>query len=631
MTHKLRSLDSRWLAVALLAATPACNTPEPTSVTQCKQYRSAYCDYVARCTGGPVTSALKDQCQQVFAQSGDCGQATQVIAGTDSCVSALATVACTGGVPTACSGQMMTVPPPVTCKLDPTASAADQSKMLDECMATQLSTVVLDSRARTNLDVLFLVDNSPSMSPKQSALAKSIPGFMKLLDATGTNYHIGITTADVGTQRSPGVPWGGNLGKCETYEGDDGVLQNVACSTRNDTTADAKNACATLCPDSKFVPNDGRRYISKTDGVTNVPVARALDPMTGKMVDTGPTKAFQCMALVGDSGCGIESPLEGAKRALDGHRVENSGFLRSDSTLAVVFITDEDDCSVQLAQRAQLDPMTRDCDPAQPDSADCYNIDFRCFARSVQCNESMLTTGVKTGCVERPSNFLTSVDTYAKFFNTLRPKEKLLVSGIWTLPSVLSGGRVELAKSGGTTSAYLNRAGGAGASCRYAGNSAIFGQAQLRLSKFASQIPGSTETSICDIDNYPAALSQVASRVATKLTASCLTTPPSRSSMGKPLCVVGDVDEQTPTAPPTTLFGTCSSDCCNAFATSSQPTPQDPAIAAACAAETAEACYCAQPSQAANVCTGGAVVGVWRKGGTPPPVAKVTSFRCLNP
>ena len=44
-----------------------------------------------------------------------------------------------------------------------------------------------------------------------------------------------------------------------------------------------------------------------------------LDPMSGKMVDRGPIHAFQCMALVGDSGCGIEGQLEASMRALDGH------------------------------------------------------------------------------------------------------------------------------------------------------------------------------------------------------------------------------------------------------------------------------------------------------------------------
>ena len=103
-----------------------------------------------------------------------------------------------------------------------------------------------------------------------------------------------------GKPRLLAVP-GANLEKVQSLL-DDGVLQSAACDSRTDVTSEAKNACASLCPDDKYVPNDGHRFISKVDGVTNVPKAEELDPMTGKMVDRGPINAFQCMALVGDGG-----------------------------------------------------------------------------------------------------------------------------------------------------------------------------------------------------------------------------------------------------------------------------------------------------------------------------------------
>ena len=43
--------------------------------------------------------------------------------------------------------------------------------------------------------------------------------------------------------------------------------------------------------------------------------------------------------------------------------------------------------------------------------------------------------------------------------------------------------------SGGTTSAFLNRAPGTDASCVYAGDTTIFGQAQRRLTSFARALP----------------------------------------------------------------------------------------------------------------------------------------------
>lgn len=370
----------------------------------------------------------------------------------------------------------------------------------------------------SKVDVLLVIDNSPSMSPKQKALGNQIGRLMRSLQQLDIDSQVGIISTDIGTNTAPGTPWGGAIGVCDTYEGDDGVLQSAACTTRLSTSFEARTACSTLCPDSKYVPTDGRRYIRSAGGMSNVPSSMEIDPMTGKMIDTGPEKALRCMGLIGDGGCGVESPLEAIKRALDGHRSENDGFLRADALLAVLIISDEDDCSVQLSRRSENNPANRSCAVTDPEAYDCFNIDYRCFASSVQCDQSMLSTGVKTNCKERSGNYLEPVDKYVSFLNTLRPMGRLVVSGIWTRPSVSEGGKVEIARgSGGTSSPFLNRAPGAGASCAYAADPNIIGQAQLRLSSFAGKIPGSLQASVCDIDNYGLALDRVVQAIKTKL------------------------------------------------------------------------------------------------------------------
>lgn len=524
-----------------------------------------------------------------------------------------------------------------TCPVPVAGDAKAKQKEFNKCF-TQLGESVVDARLRKDVDILFLVDNSPSMSPKQSALAANIPKFIRKIDDTGANYHVGIATSDVGSNIQPGVPWGGNIGKCDTFEGDDGVLQAVPCTARNTVSPDARNACARLCPDDKFVPTDSRRYISKVDGKINVPEFKELDPSSGKMIDVGPIKAFQCMALVGDDGCGIEGPLEGAKRAIDGHRSENSGFLRPNSVLAVIFIADEDDCSVQMSKRDQNNPSYRDCDPTQPDSPECYNVDFRCLARSIQCRETTLTTGIKSDCKERPNNYLEPVEKYYRFFSGIRPLNKLLVSGIWTLPSIDRGGKVEVARAGGTTTPNLNRAGGTGASCVYVGDANVYGQAQLRLSKFARQFgvdgnnqPNALEVSICDIDKYPDALDRIAKAIEQKLQAQCLPVVPKMDANNRPMCIVGDVDESAPSSAPDpeAAFPACSDRCCNAWASVSTPTPGDDTIKAQCASEASD-CFCAIKSKNPNICSDSVVAGVWRKGGAQPPPGKVVNFRCVG-
>jgi hypothetical protein len=532
------------------------------------------------------------------------------------------------------------------CPLPDNASASATQAALNACNPV-IGDIMNPFQLHKDVDILFMMDNSFSMSPKQAALAKAIPQFIQKIEATGANYHVGITTSDIGTDTMPGVLWGGNIAvsHCDTYAGDDGLLQAIPCTQRAGVSTGAAMACQTLCPNDAFVPGGGMNYISKVNGVTNVPVDMEVDPMTGKMVDLGPSKAFQCISLVGDAGCGVEGQLEGAKRALDGHRPENAGFLRPNSYLAVIYITDEDDCSVQLSQRNQLDPTTRDCsaNPNAPDSYDCYNVDYRCLARSTQCDEPMFTAGLKTGCKERPQNFLNTVQSYYKFFTALREPGYLLVSGLWSEPAITNGGVLNVTSvNPGSGSPALNRAPMTNASCYYQGDPSIYGQAQYRLSEFASLFgidsslnppgPAVLELSICDIDNYQNAVNKIADAIGKKLGATCLPVIP-KVVNGKQNCIVGDVDQSTPTAIPDVHFPVCSATCCNSYAASATPNPSDPAIQAACANETTDACYCAVKSTV-NLCTStgetGYVAGVWRKNGAGAPAGKTVNFLCAG-
>lgn len=382
----------------------------------------------------------------------------------------------------------------------------------------------------SKLDLLFVIDNSPSMLPKQQALADNIPRFMALLDQTVTDagtavmrnidYHIGVVTSDLGSTVAPNTPWQASIGACDTYAGDDGKLQNMPCTARNLTGA-ALAACKTLCPDPTFVPGTDPmtmkpyRYIwRQADGKTNVPPF--TDPMTGK--DLGPARAFQCMALLGDNGCAIEGQLEAMRRALDGHALENMGFLRKDSLLAVVFITDEDDCSVQLARRAENNPATRDC-PTGDESPECFNYDFRCLAASLTCTGSMSSPGTKTACKERPGNYLEPVQSrYVQFLKQLRMNANhRLISGIWTMPPVDNGGKLVISGLGTAgPSRFLDRAKGADATCVDGTDSSVFGLAQRRLSNFACSLAGSYQQSICNRSGWDLALYNIYQAIVTK-------------------------------------------------------------------------------------------------------------------
>ena len=138
---------------------------------------------------------------------------------------------------------------------------------------------VVSTKLQKDVDILFLIDNSPSMSPKQQALAAAIPKFIQAIEKTGANYQVGVATSDVGSWEAKGKPWSVTLGTCNSFEGDDGLLQRVACNTRSGLTQTAVAACQSLCPDPKFVPEGNAGFIRKVNGVTNVP--KFMDTMTG--------------------------------------------------------------------------------------------------------------------------------------------------------------------------------------------------------------------------------------------------------------------------------------------------------------------------------------------------------------
>lgn len=484
-----------------------------------------------------------------------------------------------------------------------------------------------------DVDVLFLIDNSPSMTSKQRALAAAIPKFLQRIDATGANYQIAVATSDVGSWPAADRPFAGGPAACASFTGDDGRLQRVACSARAGLSPEALAACQSLCPDPRFVPAGEQGFIRKVDGLTNVP--RLIDPQTGK--DLGPQRAFQCIALVGDSGCGIEGQLEGMKRALDGHLPANTGFPRPGALLSVILITDEDDCSVSLAGRRVNDPaLARQCDAPDANApAECWNADFRCLAASTVCDQPLNTPGVKTGCRERPQSYLEPLQGYATFLAALRPnRNDLLLAGVYTSPALDKGGRLVVV---GDRSQELNRAAGADAGCVSASGDGVIGRPQHRLSGLLGRFAGSIEVSVCDTDRYPSALDRIATAIEQRLQVRCISgaSPAKGASAGSPVCLVGDAAIGPGAGSPPIAFPVCGAGCCQAWARSGVGNAEDPAIQAACGAEPAT-CYCAVlpevGSAADKLCKEepgrDTILGVWRRDPIPPGTA--LSVQCLR-
>jgi len=257
----------------------------------------------------------------------------------------------------------------------------------------------LEVRLDRDVDLLFLVDNSPSMADKQANLAANFPKLIDTLSAQGglPSLRIGVATSDLGTLGTNGMigPGIGTLGQggC-SGRGDNGALQiGTAPITGAPFLSDVELA-------------DGTRQRNYTGALSDV---------------------FATMAKAGAGGCGFEQTLESMKRALDPGNTANRGFVRPDAALAVVIITDEDDCS--LVDPGLLITSEVTLGPQQS---------FRCTRYGITCDtggatsDDMNTIGPKAGChPAAPSPYLTDVAGYAAFLRQLKPDpSRLVVAGI---------------------------------------------------------------------------------------------------------------------------------------------------------------------------------------------------------
>jgi hypothetical protein len=309
----------------------------------------------------------------------------------------------------------------------------------------------------TQLDVLFVVDNSNSMEAKQKSLTAAFPYFLSTLLSYKVDLHLGVVSTDMGAGDY-------NLPSCETTGGDGGKL---IYSPRTYTN----------CP----VPKDP--YITDSGSKSNV---------SGDLV----TQAFECIATLGSGGCGFEQPLASVKKALDGKT--NPGFLRTGSVLAVIVLSDEDDCSA--VDTKLYDPsQTGLTDPLGPLTS------FRCFEFGVTCDTNGRTTyGTRSGCKPSDGKYLLRPSDFASWLDSQR-KGKVYFAAI-----AGSTEKVEVAIDGYP---YL------APSCQSSTGSAA---PAIRLKAVVDAFsPRSSFTSICS-GNLQVALSTIATRIAsTTLFRSC--------------------------------------------------------------------------------------------------------------
>jgi hypothetical protein len=213
----------------------------------------------------------------------------------------------------------------------------------------------------TFVDLLFVVDNSLSMSEYQAALAAAFPDFVDEMYAQlppATDLHVGITTTDFYCEP----------GGCSCSE----FVFNCESTASNGAISDHY-----ITPDvSNTGTNGGQGRLFDQDGMTYFATTTDSDPAELKQWFTAAATA------AGEDGCSFEMSSAGAAYAAHpANAAANTGFFRDAGAVLMVFVlTDEPDKS--------------------PESIDVYH-DMLAAAKA-ECggDECILTAGLLDPCVE---------------------------------------------------------------------------------------------------------------------------------------------------------------------------------------------------------------------------------------
>lgn len=147
---------------------------------------------------------------------------------------------------------------------------------------------VMSGVVNKKVDILWVIDNSGSMGPKQTNLANSIASFMSQFVSKDMDYHIGVITTDI---------------------------RAVDSAHPTDPNYSGQDACLIGSP--KIITSS----------------------------TAGATAKLGANAEVGYYGTSYAKGIDAVKLALSAPRVTgcNAGFIRNDAFLAVVFFSDDDD------------------------------------------------------------------------------------------------------------------------------------------------------------------------------------------------------------------------------------------------------------------------------------------------
>jgi len=211
------------------------------------------------------------------------------------------------------------------------------------------------------LDLVFMIDNSPSMAPKVDKLNAQFPKLIAALKDPNDNslpdLRIAIIDSDLGTGGMyPNGSCGPNASNGNSIYGDQGKFRMINAAS-----------CGVSNSDVLWLETRGNTAVNFTGDVSAV---------------------FACLASgVGTQGCGEEHQLQAFEFALVASGLGNDAqhaMLRPNAYLGLVFLTDEDDCSA-----AQNDGIFGDVNHPELRGE---SASLRCATRAHACGGQNLDT-----------------------------------------------------------------------------------------------------------------------------------------------------------------------------------------------------------------------------------------------
>ncbi len=363
----------------------------------------------------------------------------------------------------------------------------------------------------SKLDILFMIDNSSEMKEMQDKLYDQIPNFMSVLEGLPAkpNLHIAVVSSDMG---APGDATSSI--QCTT-SGDQGEFQSMARGTCIDST---------LQYGATFISDDGA---GNTDYTNPLGIGSEL----------------QCIIVLGDKGCGFEHQLASIDRALgadgSGPPSTNGGFLRDDAMLAIIILSNEDDCS------APADTTLYSVNGGQQNVSNPLGpiANYRCNQFGHLCADpqtgaliapplspppdaqgtSTAPTLDLTNCMSNDvSGLLTPVEQFVSDIRALKsdPDNQIIVSAIISPPTPytvswlpeMNGQNTQPGELWPQMEHSCGAAGSVNPESTSTSTDGSFGDPGVRIAQFVHAFPRGRITSVCDA-SYAAAFTDIATAI----------------------------------------------------------------------------------------------------------------------